>query len=543
MASQWQSFEPTQFFPVPLQRAVSAVDTAFGATRKATAVLDKALKVAAKISKSASTNPVEAALRTATAQIDSFLGGIMGSTQCHAILIPIRKRVQRRTPDHASRLDDFLTPVEPAYAFVQSAMTSTAGPKGFYRTLVESVADAGDINRPDFPSNYAVAGACVIAGAETLSDLQVPFRLFMTLFVGNQRLAPYANVFPVVQNLRVTPAALSGGTGVVLSWDPLPPVSNAPLFTDEIIVSKEIFLIQTTRPLQQGFMSWDDLFATSQPQESASDLQVKDGSRVIARVQNHGFVRSYTDTTNLLDPKQTYYYTACVRYTLNGVVQPMGALSNTVRVSRARPVPSTRRATPPDWIATPSIARMFPPLYQSINAVRLGISRLGAYTASNTGGQQMLDQTISQLDRLAQQWTSSLTNIETVTGRLQAITSSGTPSGMYSTVITTSSGGVDAWLAELARRMNDTSDPSRPELSDQSSVIGFVILAGAPRLPELAGVLALLRLFFGSHPKSPLYDVLRQFDANPAPAPVVPAASPPVLGYDDALKPSSTPTC
>lgn len=543
MASQWQSFEPTQFFPAPIQRAVAAVDTAFSATLKATAILDKALKVAARVSRQASVNPVEAALRTATAQIDDFLNGVMGNTQCHAILIPIRKRVGRRTPNPASRLDDFLTPIEPAYAFVQSAMTSTAGPQGFYRTLVESVADAGDINRPTFPSNYSVAGACVIAGAETLSDLQVPFRLFSTLFLGNQRLPLYANVFPVVQNLRVRPAALSGGTGVMLSWDPLPPVSNAPLFTDEVIVSQEIFVIRTSLPFQQGFHSWDDLFAGSQPHDDPTDLQVKGPSRVIARIPNHGFVRGYTDTENLLDPLQTYYYTTCVRYTLNGVVQPMGAFSNVVRVARIRPLPSSRRAIPPDWIATPSIARMFPPLYQSINAVRLGISKLGAYTASNTGGQQMLNQTIAQLDRLDQQWMGTLANIEAVTARLQAITATGTPAGMYSTVIATSNGGIDGWLAELSRRLSDTSDPSRPDLSDQSSVIGFVILAGAPRLPELAGTLALLRLFFGSHPKSPLYNVLQTIDANPAPAPTTPAAPARVLGYDDALKPSTTPTC
>jgi hypothetical protein len=543
MASQWQSFEPTQFFPVPLQRAVSALDAAFRTTRQATSLLDKALKIAAQVSRSVSSNPVEVALRTATQQIDEFLGGVMGNTQCHAILIPIRKRSQRRAAQHMSRLDDFLTPVEPAYIFVQDAMTSTAGPKMFFRTLVESVADAGDINRPDFPSNYSVAGACVLAGAETLSDLQIPFRLFMTLFVGNQRLAPNANLFPVVQNLRVMPAALRGGTGVMLSWDPLPPITNSPLFTDEVIVAKEIFLIRTTRPFQQGFLSWDDLFAASQPHEDPTDLQSKDGSVVIARLQNHGFVRSYTDTENLLDPLKTYYYTACVRYTLNGVVQPMGALSNVVRVARMRPLPSSRRAVPPDWIATPTIARMFPPLYQSINAVRLAISKLGAYTVSNTGGQQMLDQTISQLDRLAHQWDATLAEIESVTGRLQAITASGTPSGMYSTLITTTDGGIDGWLAELSRRLSDTSDPSRPELSDQSSVIGFVILAGAPRLPDLAGTIALLRLFFGGPGKSPLYDVLRQMDGHP-PAPVVaPAASARILGYDDALKPSTTPTC
>lgn len=543
MANKWHSFEPTQFFPAPIQQAATALDTAFSTIGKTTAVVEKALKLAQALSRTAATNPVEAALRTALGQIDGYIEGILGNTQCHAIVIPIRKQVVRRTPSQMARLDDFLSPTEPAAAFVQEALIGKAGPGVFYRTLVESVADTGDINRPDFPADYAVVGACVLAGAETLSDLQVPFQLFSTLFVGNQRIAPSANTLPVVQGLRVTPAALRGGTGVVLRWSPLSPIANVPLFSDDVIVAKEIFLVRTSMPFQQGFLSWDDLFDGVQPQEDASDLQEKNESKVIARLRNHGAVVSYTDTSNLLDPKKTYYYAACVRYTVNGIVQPMGALSNVVRVTREQPSPSTRQATPPDWIATPTLMAMFPPLNQAVNRIRLGISRLGSITTSNTGAQQLLQQTITQISRLIAQWEDTITQVNEATSKLQALTASATPSGMYSTVITKSSGGMDAWMAELARRMSDTTDASRPQLSDQSMVIGFVIVAGAPRLPDLSALLALLQLFFGSHPKNPLFTTIAQFDGNPATPASTPATGAPILGYDDALNPSTTPTC
>lgn len=114
---------------------------------------------------------------------------------------------------------------------------------------------------------------------------------------------------------------------------------------------------------------------------------------------------------------------------------------------------------------------------------------------------------------------------------------------MYATVITNPSGGINGWLSELAQRMSDTTDPSRPQLSDQSLVLGFVVVAGAPRLPDLSAMTALFNMFFGSHPKNPLFDILQTMDGKPAPAPTTPAAPAPILGYDPALNPSTTPTC
>ncbi len=538
MAGNWYSFEPTQLFPAPLQRAVAGLNTALKTAEKAGKAVETALRLAVQFSQAAAQNPVEATLRAAVEQIDQYIAGITGNTQCHAIVIPIRKRTLRRgDARHMTALDDWFHPTEPAYSWVARAKSSVAGPGVFYRTLVDSVGDAGDINRPDFPSDYAVVGACVLAGAETLQDLQVPLRLFTTLFTGNQRLAPAATLLPTVQNLKVTPAALRGGVGVHLRWTPLPPVNNAPLFSDDTVVAKEIFLVRTSRPFQQGFLSWDDLFNGEQPRETGL-LRARD-TEVIARIPNHGFVTAHVDSRNLLDPDKTYYFAACVRYTINGVLQPMGALSNVVRVTRIQAAPSSGQARPPDWIATPSLAQLIPPLYHVINRIRLGVARLGTRTVSNSGAQQLLEQTLNQLQRLVTQWESTTAEVQDITARLQAITSAGTPSGMYSTVIAKDTGGVTGWMAELARRLSEEDGPA---LSDQALVVGYVVLAGAPRLPDLSGVLALLEMFFGDNPRNPLLTILQDFDGNPAttPAPTTPA---PILGYDDALKPSTEPTC
>lgn len=543
MANQWHAFEPTQFFPAPIQGAVTTLNSAFTSLASATKVVEKALQVLEGLAATASTNPVEAALRTLVGQIDEYLQGVLGGTQVHAIIIPIKKRKNVRTGHELEHYADFFSSTaDPAYAFVQGTQSATTSTRLFWRTLSESVRDPGDSAKPDFPSTYAVAGACVLAGAETLSELQVPFQLFENLFASNQRISPSASTLPVVKNLKITTAALNGGTGVVLRWDPLSPVMNVPRFTSDTIVAKEIFVVRVSGPFTRGFFTWKDLF-TIEPTDDPNDLQVKENARVVARIRNTGLVTGYTDSTNLLDPKETYYFTTCVRYTIAGEVQPMGEFSNCVRALRTQPAPSSRMATPPDWMATPTLVEMFPPLNAVINQVRLGISRLDSRTTSNTGVQQLISQTVTQIGQLVAQWEATVAQTTAVTEKLQLLTAAGTPSGLYSTVIVSPEGGIDAWMVELARRLNDSSDASRPEFSADSVVTGFVVVAGAPRLPDLSALIALLRLFFGNHPKSPLADVVRQMDGTPAPERTAAAPTAPRRGFDPAMNPSKRPTC
>lgn len=339
---------------------------------------------------------------------------------------------------------------------------------------------------------------------------------------------------PVVQNLRVLSAPVRGGVGVVLRWDPLLPVNVTPLLTGERVVAEEIVLIRIRQNFTRGWFAWSDLFNV-ELQDSLTDLPDKGDVKVIARIRNNGFVTSYTETRDLIGDKDTYYYTACVRYSVDTVVQPLGALSNVARVLRAAPTPSSRLAVPPDWYATKSLVELFPPLQEAINAIRLGASRLGSITSVNSGGQQLIQQTIDQIERLLAQYRDTIASVSEITERLQLLTAEQSPAGLHATTLTTSSGGMDAWFAELARRL---SDASAPDISNDAVVVGFVIVAGAPRLPELSALVALFEMFFGRHPRNAL-----AVTQVPAPAVQVPAARSPIVGYTDAMLPSTVPTC
>lgn len=538
----WHSFEPSRFFPEPLQRAVSALTDAVGALAKVSKVTERALKIAQKIAEKASVNPAETALNSLLDEVDRFVGGITGGTQAHAILLPVKRRVIRRSKG-SSGIEDFLDPNEPASAYVRRALSAPQSRDVFYNLLAESVADAGDLSRPQFPPDYAVTGVCVLATAETLADLQIPLRLFTTLFQGNLRMAPLGASTPVVQGVRATPVAVRGGVGVVVRWDPLPPVNTAPLLTGELIAAEEIFIIRISAPFTRGWFTWSDLF-NKEPSDVVTDLAETKYAKVVARVRNNGFVRSYTDSSELLNPAVTYYYTTCVRTVVNTEVQPMGALSAVVRVARTNPQPSSRLAVPPDWYATPTLTEMFPVINGILNRVRLEGSRLRSITTSNSGGQQLLQQTINQYAALAAQYQATVDETKELTDRLQALSASETPGGLYATTITRSKGGMDAWLAELARRLNDPNDESAPVMTSTSLVLGLVIVAGAPTVPDLAAVVALFEMFFGRGTRNPLRDVVANIGGTGGePAAQSSSASSRVLGYTPDMLPSRTPTC
>lgn len=533
----WHSFEPAAFFPAPFQRATQAFRAATGLTTKALTVTERALRTVQRLSQTRPPSIAEGLLRRALDEVDQLVGGLTSNTQMHMIIVPVRKR--RAGSGDLPELE--VNPGTPAYTYVQGAQAATGGTQVFFRTLLESVQDPGDLSKPDFPSTYATAGVCLIAGAETLSDLQVPFRLIQGLFASNLRMPVSGAILPVVEGLRVRTVATRSGTRAMITWTPVPPVTNTPFFAGDTLLAKEIFIIRINASLTTGWRSWSDLF-THEPSSSATDLPRKAGAEVVARIRNHGFVTSYTDMAHTLDPKDTYYYTACVRYTINGEVQPMGALSNTARVTRVNPSPSTREATPPDWYATPTFAKLFPPLEQALNAVRLAVSRAGARTTINTGTSQMVDATLRQLQRTIAQYEATAAEVTEIADNLQALTDA-PPTGIHATVISKSSGGVNGWMSELSKRLSDTTDPSLPSYSPSSMTLGVVILAGAPTISGLRDVIRLLQLFFGRSQGNPLKTIVDSFEDGPSPGTPTTTAAAPVLGYDAAMRPTRTPQC
>lgn len=579
MADRWNTFALDKFFPEEVRSLAEGADTLVSSVTKLFKLVEAALKVTSALASQAASNPVEAALSEILEELESTLEGLLEGTTAHAIMIPLQKQPYGRgeaipaedvdeaeiTPD----FDQFLTDnafyrqtvddITPdAVSFINTSHTALGGNKGFWRALTLSTRDEGDAARPKFPGDYAVTGVAVVYGADTMAELQTNFDTFSQLLHVGDRSDPAARTRPVVQNLKAlaVPVIEEGHIGVLLSWDPLPPVTNFKFFSDEQIISTEIFIIRSTNPQVRGFFSWGDLFS-SQPSGSSSDLPEEGDHKVIARVPNDGFVKQYIDSESLVEGT-TYYYTASVRYKVEDEFQPMGPLSAVQRTKHSGRAQSTRKSELPDWWATPSLVQLFPPLEGILGQIHLTLSSFKTRSASSSGIQSVIDQTISQVQGLIKQGEEIVEEFSHATDKLIALSSTEL-AATSATSFSITQGGIDGWLAELGQRLGDTSDPTRPPFDGGELVGGFVIVAGAPSLPSLEPFAAILELFFGSGEDNPLLDALDSVDAvisTPTETVFdddmnatrvdpndVPEETTPAIVFDETMKPADSVDC
>jgi hypothetical protein len=401
MAERWNTFNVGKFFPSEAQSLASLVTDITGTLSTFLSVLKTALEISKALAASAATNPVEAALRATISEIEDFIDGLTKQTAAHAILIPIQKQPfgpgQSRPSGLASEADELilnfdqlirhegafyeslLADISPdTIPFINDAPTAVGGNQGFWRALMLSLRDDGDPNKPEFPTEFATAGVCLIFGAEDLASLQNHFDVFNTILQVGNRADLAARTRPQMENVRGSTMVISDDSparvAVQLDWDPVPPAQNFPLYSDETQILTEIFVIRSEdRRLRERF-AWADNFSR-QPNDAASDLQEEGLTKVIARIRNDGLIARHIDDDDTLEEGKTYYYGTAVRYTINDIVQPMSGISNVIKVEFTRPH-DHRTGEPPDWWATPSLIQLFPALEALINRIRLAVFNL-----------------------------------------------------------------------------------------------------------------------------------------------------------------------
>lgn len=583
MAERWHQAELDKLFPDALRDAVSAIDAVNDQITTAYSIIKAALEAAKLLADLASQDPIEAALRQAIEQIEAFLDGLLEGTTAHAIMIPIQKQYfglgepippnsvdpTSITPSFDDLVDDggyaqqVVRDITPeSISFVNTTATATGGNQGYWRELVLSLYDSGDFAKPDFPSNFAVTGACVVFGSENLADLYKIIALLNRLLNMGFRadMAARSQPAPSTLSARIMPMPTKGTIGVQLDWAPIPPVKLAPLFSGEQMIITDIFVIRSTDAQLRERFSWGKVFSTEPT--SSNDLVSNVNTRVIASIKNDGFISRYIDDSDL-DINQAYYYAIALRYRIGDVVQPMSLLSNVVRVFYDARPGTTRFSEPPDWFATPSLVQLFPILETINSKIKLFINGLLARTASNNGIASLIDQTIQQIEALLAQGQKIADELQELENLLRNLANADTATGIYTTTFDVSRGGMQAWTGELARRLSDGSDPTRPPFDGHELVAGFVIVAGAPTLPRLEAFRALLELFFGSSPDNPFKVAFDSMGTPPPPTAItfdgnmvatrspatstattglvtIPSVTKPQVVFDSSMKPAET---
>jgi hypothetical protein len=572
--SNWSDLRLSNLFPPPAQAAVSLVNTVSDALGTALAVTRVALNVARATAQAAATNPVEAALHATLRELQSVINGLLANTAAHAILIPIQKQPFGRgvrpelsiipSTDQPFTFENLVD--EGAFpgrqilpgtiSFIDRSATAVGGNQGFWRTFALSLQDEGDFNRPLFPSNFAVTGVCVLVGANSLQELEGRIGLLKSIFAVNARTDPMARTQPFVLGLKahVIPdiGSVPARLAVRLQWHSVPPVVTAAMFSGERRIIKEVFVVRSTDKKLRELSDWSQIFSR-EPQDSRSDLQEQGPHKVIARIVNDGFVNSYVDIDPSLHKRTPYYYSLCLRYTINGKVQPMGTMSAVQRIVLLDPQ-ATVRSEAPDWWASPTLVKIIPSLHTVLQKLEIFLSNIESRTVSNSGAVSMITQTISQIDLIANRAEQANAEIRAATDRLKELLSQGT-GGLFSTSFSVNRGGTAAWAGELARRLSDAEDPSRPPFDrGDEFVSGLVIVAGAPTPPALEPLRALLNMLFGSTTENPLLEAIASVDTETRAAEDavfgddLQAGTPtevpePKKGFDDGLNPTDEVVC
>jgi len=230
---------------------------------------------------------------------------------------------------------------------------------------------------------------------------------------------------------------------------------------------------------------------------------------------------AYLDTDASLKPATPVYYFIAWECTVkeNGetVTLPFDKLSNVSKVAVTSPAaPQTGSA--PNWVATDSAISAFPSLD---NAARRLIAETQVLLKPSASPLSRIDAALKISKDATARLSARSTELIDDVKRLTAALSAPIPA-VYVTQMSSATGGTAFLLAELAKRLGDTSDPSRPPFDNGEYVIGVCFVAGAPRLADLAKVIAFFKALFGpANAANPLLGLLASIDTLVAQAETV----------------------
>lgn len=507
----WTTVNASQIVPAGL---VSAINTMAGLLETALTALKTSADLGSRI-------PPLPSLPSGTATVvNAILDSIQGllkAGRIHMLVIPIAKTVPRPTPplipptleDLQATMEITLGPTtqvaSDAYADI---VARSGGNAGFYAAFAESLMDLQDPNRPQYEAQHdAVMMTTLLVGAPSFASIvSAASTIEMLVRPKGSAGSMTARTVPIPQNLRARPVAAVTGksVGVRLDWDPPLDAFQARYFPGVTITVKRYAVIRSTSAKIQSARSVLDLFSTQSLVEGLSE-----GDHKVVAVGS-GLNAAYLDDGAALSI--TYYYAvawecAIVESDATAVL-PFDRLSNVTKVDVKTPPPA-QTGTSPDWVATGSAIEAFPSLATA--AQRL-IEEARVLLAPSSSPKQRLADALKLMTDTSARVSARSSDLLADVKRLSAALSRTIPS-LHVTQMVSASGGNAYLLAELAARLNDPTDPTRPPFDHGEYVCGVCFVAGASRLADLAAAIAFFDALFGPATASnPLLGVLTAID-------------------------------
>lgn len=486
----------------------------------------------------ATSEPPNATKAVVEALLDT-LDGLLSGGRIHILAIPIAKVPPRpETPPVPPTLQDLqdvlnvtlgATTTADASAYA-SMIEKSGGNAGFYKAFAESLMDLSDPNRPQYEDQHdAVAMTTLLVGASSYaSAVSAASTLEMLVRPRGSAGSLAARTVPVPRGLSAKPVSTTSGqgVGVRLSWEPPVDAYQARYFPGVAIAVKRYAVIRSTNATMSSARSVLDLFSTQSLTKGLSN-----GEHVVVAVGT-GRNATFLDADAPLD-KPAYYAIAWECESREaGIVTtiPFDHLSSVIKVEARVPAPP-QTGTTPDWTASPSALGIFPGM--EVAAKQL-IEQARVLTPPSSSPTKRLASAISRVNDVSARLTVRASALAADIERLSTALSRAIPR-MYVTRMSSATGGNAFLLAELAKRLGDTRDATRPPFDHGEYVCGVCFVAGAPRLADLASTIAFFDSLLGpADADNPLLGILEAIDT------VVTQAETVVFGQD--MTPAADPT-
>lgn len=521
---QWKSFTLDLG---PIEPAASAIKDITSAIGMALTIQKTAVDILATLALdllNVEALLIKAALETVQGILNQYL---ISDAKIHVLVIPPRRQLPYKLTS------DFMMPQEEdSWAINETISDETKarfqkmlqqvaehdqGNPGFARTVVESLYDEFDPNRPTYDKNSAVFATVILAGAQSMLGLYDFLATLQSLFGTALKGAPLipATLTRTPQGLRAQAIAApeSSRIGVRLSWENPPARQSLPEYGGAQVIIKELAIIRSTDEELVKATTWKNIFGEYQPValtedeiEHADIKTTDDEQTTLIRVFKFDGVRTaYVDDEATLRKNTDYFYTLAYRYALadapegttNNIAyadQTFHQLSNVakVRVENEK-VPSTHLSVQPNWMTHPSFLNLIPDLKFFMALLENYIESLKSQL---TGSASALKSYVEFLKAEIDRYNAFATEINNRISKLTALFQL-PATGIYMTTIAADSGGNDYFMQELVKRLMDETDPTAPPFFRNGLVGGIIIFAGAPNPAALTATQTLVSLLLG----------------------------------------------
>lgn len=474
---------------------------------------------------------VQQAVNAATSAVD----GLLDDAGLYTLLVPLPKKgLVELVPEERGAGSTFLE--SPAANMLKEPTTRDAdavaatpvwqlafdpdmvflgGNAWFLRQLSESLHDPGDDGRPRFEPNSAWAYTLLVTGAEDVTAVMSAATYFARLVgLGKSAhdLPPDRSAASLVpQHVRAAPS--SRAHTAVITWDLAPVSTILGSFDNASVVATHYAVIRSTDFRARMATKVTDLFSGT----LREGLTGAYGSKVVKLAAFDGVTARWADPGPLEEGKD-YYYHVAYRTELRPVDdaqrvdQGFVELSSCshIRLDSGGRVSPKSNGNPPDWVRTPSVAQTIPAVGDLIDKIKEYIRSF----ATSVNSTSEYDRTfIDFLSREADRYAAKADELTRYLDRVAAV--SVMPSAGVAAYVGQGTGGVGAFLGDVAKALADTEDENRPQFDNGSEyVTGLIILAVGPDPAAVAKAFAAFDLFFGTPEGDPVLAGIQSVNAQ-----------------------------